>query len=352
MYTLLTNDHSHVAIFNGLYDPLATVPIMIWLTDRVLRVGRILCFNPKFWTTRAVATYDSDANLVRLEISLAKSFYQFPPGTYCYLMVLHDKTFWQSHPFTIASVRSSVAAKESTEDSDELGPLLQLRSSYEHVDAPVDDEAAENKADVATILVRPYDQFTGRLRDLASEKSGASRSLRVVVEGPYGHTRRLGRFDKVVFITGGSGIAVPLSYLDMLLRRGNGSVVSSVEVHWAVREAPFATKTVSEDMGAWLRDERFSVFTYVSASSRCGGDAALAALEATGINFEMRRGRLECIDRISKAAQAMHHDGAGSLAVVCCGPAGMADDCRQAVARVLSAARGARIEYFEESYNW
>ena len=129
-----------------------------------------------------------------------------------------------------------MSAKETTEDSDELGPLLQLRSSYEMPDATVGEEVTERKPDVATILVRPYDQFTGRLRDLATEMGGEPRSLRVIIEGPYGHTRRLERFDKVIFITGGSGIAVPLSYLDMLLKRGAGSAVSSVEVHWAVRQ--------------------------------------------------------------------------------------------------------------------
>jgi hypothetical protein len=351
MYIMLIYENRHVSIFNGTYDPLATVPVAIWLADRVIRVARIIMFNPKFWTTRATTTYDPDANLVRLEISLAKSYYKFSPGTYCYLLVLHDKTFWQSHPFTVASVRPAMSAKETTEDSDELGPLLQLRSSYEMADATVDEEVTERKPDVATILVRPYDQFTGRLRDLATEMGGEPRSLRVIIEGPYGHTRRLERFDKVVFITGGSGIAVPLSYLDMLLKRGAGSAVSSVEVHWAVREAAFAARTLRDDMGMWLRDERFSVVTYVSATSHGSSDELLSELEARDINFELRRERLACRERISKTVEGMALDGGGSLAVVCCGPAGMADDCRDAVARVVKPGR-ARIEYFEESYNW
>lgn len=64
--------------------------------------------------------------------------------------------------------------------------------------------------------------------------------------------RRLGRFDKVVFIIGGSGIVVFLFYFDMLFRRGNGLVVLLVEVYWVVWEVLFVIKIVSEDMGVWF----------------------------------------------------------------------------------------------------
>ena len=321
----------------------------------MLRTIRIGLFNPAFWSTKAAATYDRDANLVRLEISMAQSFYKFSPGTYCYLMVLHDRTWWQSHPFTIASVKSSkkrAAATETLgEESDEQGPLLQPRASFELADAAADGGALRDDQDKAIILVRPYDQFTGRLRDLASEKSGVPATLRVVVEGPYGQTRPLGRFDKVLFLTGGSGIAIPLSYLEMLFKKGSRSIVSSVGIHWAVREAAFAAKTVSEDMEEYLRDERFSVVTYTSAATYRADNDILAEMEAMSEKVEARRERLDCAERIAEAVQSMEVDGKRNLAVVCCGPAVMADDCRAAVAREVRAGRG-RIEYFEESYNW
>lgn len=39
---------------------------------------------------------------------------------------------------------------------------------------------------------------------------------------------------------------------------------------------------------------------YVSVLLWCGGDVVFVVFEVIGINFEMRRGRFECIDRIFK----------------------------------------------------
>lgn len=323
----------HVAIFNGLYDPLVWIPVLIWVAERFFRLGRILLFNPWFWNTRAEASFDADSNIVRLKVPLSSSAISFPPGTYCYLMLLKDKTFWQSHPFTIASVHSP-SGKQISDDVNELGPLL--RSSYDTDHSTV--SSTEGKGKTATFLIRPYDQFTGRLRDLAMEKSA---SLPVILEGPYGQTRPLHLFGRVLFITGGSGIAIPLSYLRALA--GVDSRVTQVEIHWAVREPAFAASIINGDCSDVLGDERFSMFTYMRR-----GDEARSTVREASSRVQVRGSRLDCEGEV---AAAIRECGFGSLAVVCCGPSSMADDCRAAVARHIEDARG-RVRYFEESYTW
>ncbi|EPE06998.1 ferric-chelate reductase [Ophiostoma piceae UAMH 11346] len=96
----------HVSIFRGQYDFFWLSASAIWILDRVLRAARVLAFNPLFWRTRAKVTYDPQANIVRIAVPYTSSFYQPQPGTYYYLHVLNDKRFWESHPFTVATVAS------------------------------------------------------------------------------------------------------------------------------------------------------------------------------------------------------------------------------------------------------
>lgn len=272
---------------------------------------------------------------MRLEIPLTNSLYTPPPGSYHYLMVM-DKTFWQSHPFTIGGVSPDGKALGEVGSSD---PLLQGGSEDDAADDTIPSEA--EKPRVATILVRPYDQFTARLRDLSSEKESSPSSIRVLVEGPYGHTQPLHEFERVVFITGGSGIAVALSYLSLLT--GKKSKVSNVEIHWGVREAAFAEQVVLRDCRRRvLDDDRFEMIVYMSLDGR-GPQTSLDARPGV----ELRTSRMDCGAQIERAVQDSE---GGRVAVVCCGPGEMATEAREAVSKALG--EGGRVEYFEESYKW
>ena len=103
---MLTNILRHVSIFKGQYDFFWLSASAIWILDRVLRAARVVAFNPFFWRTRAKVTYDAQANIIRIAVPYTSSFYQPQPGTYYYLHVLNDKRFWESHPFTVATVAS------------------------------------------------------------------------------------------------------------------------------------------------------------------------------------------------------------------------------------------------------
>jgi len=88
-------------------------------------------------------------------------------------------------------------------------------------------------------IIHPYDGFTGRLRESAIS---GSINHRVLVDGPYGETQPFHKYENVLFIVGGTGIVVPLSYLDMHLNKN--SRTTSVQIIWAVREHDFLTAVV------------------------------------------------------------------------------------------------------------
>ncbi|KJR84322.1 ferric-chelate reductase [Sporothrix schenckii 1099-18] len=336
---------AHVSIFRGEYDVYFWACLIVWVVDRAMRVLRIVAFNPLFWKTRAQATYDPQSNIVRVVVPYNASLYQPQPGTFYYLNVLNDKRFWESHPFTVATVASlekkrgpipNVDTDVDANASSSISPkkrrlppqLVELenqsnaQSDTDDVNLGVDTDAdtptsvehdtSENSrllsntnygstcchnpyqlssptfqstvssavsppahaASSMTFLIRPYDSFTGRLRDKAAAAANpaysstdcstgsvplrpAPANLRVLVDGPYGHAQRFDdEYDSVLFVVGGSGIVVALSHLtglghDYTLSKATaaGRRLKHIRIIWAVREAAFAAEVLQKDLG-------------------------------------------------------------------------------------------------------
>ncbi|KAJ1324890.1 ferric-chelate reductase [Microdochium nivale] len=335
----------HVTIFQGRYDPPIWVCCVIWATDRVLRITRTVSFNLRFWSPAvAEATYDPAANMVRLRVPASQACYRPKPGTFYYLHVLNaGGRFWESHPFTMAKLDVAPAGSHDDDDhnnnnndstdrlgtsvmSDEEDRLLPSRNSKSTLQRP-------RESATMTFLIRPYDGFTRRLRNAAAATSSplgpVPASLRVLVEGPYGHTQPFDKFDNLIFIVGGSGIVVPLAYLSSLLQsstttltttssaprrpstasssrsqqlhteqqqqrhrrastassssqrlsRHANSTTRAVRIIWAVREAALADSVLRDDFAAtgpdggrqlFLEDERLSVHVYVTKAQTHG----------------------------------------------------------------------------------
>ncbi|OBS22593.1 hypothetical protein FPOA_08929 [Fusarium poae] len=319
----------HVSIFRGAYDPLVWIPALIWMLDRIIRAARVIAFNPKFWETSALITYNEDAHMIRVVVPVSSSFYKIEPGTFYYLTVLDRWNFWESHPFTVASV----SEPESYSLSDRA-PLLG-HISYTPDEMGLEYEKSQREM---TFLIRPYDSFTSRLKQYTEKEQPKPAKVRVMIDGPYGKTLPLEQFDKILFIVGGSGIAVPLSYLDKLT-----SSAKMVEIHWAVRQSALAEDVLDHELSDVLDYIQVRVSIYVTGTSSARYDGATACHIA-----EWRDGRLNVEEIIDNALDS--GDG-GSLAVVTSGPAKMADESRSIVA-ARTVQSMPRIEYFEESFQW
>lgn len=144
----------------------------------------------------------------------------------------------------------------------------------------------------------------------------------------------------MLFIVGGAGIAVPLSYLDLLLNNED-SKTENLKIVWAVREEEFLNECLEVDFRGLVGDERLAVSAFVTAALEEGG------LGRKGV--KVQKGRPDVVREIEDAAEEAGFEA--GLAVVACGPGKMADDSRRTVVELLGRGYG-KVEYFEESFNW
>ncbi|KAF9765227.1 hypothetical protein IL306_002531 [Fusarium sp. DS 682] len=326
----------HVSIFSGAYDPLVWIPAFIWLLDRMARGLRILAFNPQFWKTNALITYNENVHMIRVVVPTSSSLYSIQPGTFYYLMVLNKWNFWESHPFTVASISGS--RQLATESLGEDAPLLGYGPSSGEL-----RPASEKFHQEMTFLIRPYDSFTSRLKEYAEEERPKPATVRMAIDGPYGKTLPLERFTKVLFIVGGSGIAVPLSYLEKLTTASTKP--RRIEIHWAVRQPTLAIDVLNHELNAALGHEQVEINIYLTGGEV---DSIRACDEAIYRLTEWRFKRLNAEEIVDRALET---GDKGSIAVVTSGPAKMADESRHVVAARTKPSLP-RIEYFEESFQW
>lgn len=307
----------------------------------MMRLLRIIIFNPGQWSTTALASYDNSSNIIRLTVPTGSALYKPQAGNYFFLSILDDYNSWESHPFTVALVSDQMLQK--VEDSDESLPLLS--SPVATPEAHSQYTTLEARKEHMTFLIRPYDGFTMRLRDMLVDEEVNPKPLRILVDGPYGHTQRLHEYHRVIFIAGGSGIVVALSYLTSLCRKME--TPTKIDLHWAVRESAFAkdilsSYMVSTEVKAAIDTGRLSLQLYMSSQLETFATGSLPS------RVQQHVGRPDISSVITAAARDTQD---GNMAVVACGPAKMADDSRLAVVNALKGENH-HIDYYEESFAW
>jgi hypothetical protein len=201
----------------------------------------------------------------------------------------------------------------------------------------------------------------------------------------------LQHFPSILFIAGGTGIAVALSYLSALFAQDSDidDAVTSIHIVWAIREHGILDHVLERDFPALavvLGDQsaatrarvRVRITVHVTQDAELKDDiAAHGGIEDLALplplqvsepevassnsvpdppkkhnsltNVKLKTGRPNVSAAVSEAA--LDAGRCGGLAVVACGPSTMADDARTACVRVLGEGyRG--VEYFEESFKW
>lgn len=202
-------------------------------------------------------------------------------------------------------------------------------------------------------LIRPYSSFTHRLQSSCLLHPS---SPRILVEGPYGSPPPLHAFTNIIFLVGGTGIAVPLSNFSSLL---SSKLTANITIVWAVRELAFLDSVIATDLhilGA-LKSEKTELRVYVTKDAdrvdiiegdEWEGVHQVRRLDETGKRVTVRSGRPDIRTEVEDAVEGVEK---GSLAVVACGPGEMADEARRAVVHILGRGEN-KVEYFEESFKW
>ncbi|KAH7333180.1 ferric-chelate reductase [Rhexocercosporidium sp. MPI-PUGE-AT-0058] len=360
----------HVEIFPG-YTTYIWPCIFIWIFDRALRLLRILFFNAQFWSTKALTTYDPKTNIIRTTVPHASSFIKPRPGTFYYIYTFNSWKFWENHPFTLAystpetspsehsslnstslSLGTITPPRRTTSPSNTNSQLDSITQSPESAALLSSSTFSEPSSPSLSFLIRPYKGFTSRLRNSASTLQSFT-THPILIEGPYGETQPLHKYETILFVVGGTGIAVPLSYLSTLL--GGEARTREVRIVWAVRERGFLVDVLRSDFRAACGGEdgdveggKMLVRAFVTRRENGRKDDEVEEDIGKRRGVEVLRGRPNVYEEVENVVQEA---GDGSLAVVACGPGMMADDTRKAVVEMLGRGYG-RVEYFEESFNW
>ncbi|KAE8374347.1 ferric reductase like transmembrane component-domain-containing protein [Aspergillus bertholletiae] len=347
----------HMSKFGTEYTPHLWPLVAIWSFDRLLRIIRLTlcnlrvhCSGKVVCANQSTVTYHPGSNVLRIEIrpsslpippKAGDVYYIYQPGAIC---------AWENHPFTMASFQTPAGAKANGSPPSPALPGLEAeKEAYDNTTAgplalPCNQNQSIPAAPTLTFWVRPYSGWTKRLKDRCLQASGISYPT-LLVEGPYGRRESLHSFTSVVMIMGGTGIGVATAYLQDLLSREavGGDLYRQIDLHWTVRELTLIGDLCRAELGEFLDHSRVRMHFYCSTGTR----HSLAGQEGS---LTVENGRAPIQSIIARAA-AQADEVLGEVAVLVCGPAGMADDSRAAV--VQQRRNGCRrIEYFEEAYGW
>ncbi|KXT15723.1 hypothetical protein AC579_120 [Pseudocercospora musae] len=232
----------------------------------------------------------------------------------------------------------------------------------------------------ATFLVKSRDGFTKALYETACANPGAQ--LRASIEGPYGHVPNVHEnFSKVVLIAGGSGVTFTMALaLEWIRKRKTPKDMRKLEFWWCVRDLGCMEWFGEEFNELRQETERVSVRVFCTGiistgeegsdesetssleKESIGGDEVdklgvghlnLSRVAVRGSGEEVRRdvgcGRPDVRGLVSGAIEGLSEDE--RVLVAACGPEGLLNDVRRAVA-VSRVAKAPSIEVFLEEFSF
>ncbi|KAJ7021881.1 ferric reductase NAD binding domain-containing protein [Mycena alexandri] len=289
---------------------------------------------------RATVTVLEDRTL-RVRIAVPKRFswstaapqpFQYSAGQHVFVRFLFGPLHWAtSHPFTIASTPALPTDPEGPEDNGKT-----------HIE----------------LALRARGGITKALERAAEAHSKGEMSLRVFIDGPYGHVglaSDLRRFDRVLFLAGGSGASFTIPLLiDLVRHQATRPAGAKTQFVVAVREGgAFAwleqeLEPLSVEEGSDVVRQTHVTRQQVEEIDPEKGDHACDS----GDLGSLQNGRPD----LRALIQAICVD-AGRVAVVGCGPDEFAHDVRNVVAAeqfAIAQGRSAVSEVFlhVENYSW
>ncbi|OOQ82797.1 putative plasma membrane ferric-chelate reductase (Fre2) [Penicillium brasilianum] len=361
----------HTVVFEGHeYWQYLWPSVIVWAIDRFLRLVRIVYCNVHvrlskgkvIHVTESRMTYDEAADVIRLEVKSGLPGLEVRPGDYYFLYQPFRFTGWENHPFTVGA---------SSYEVDPMGVQLDdsgnPRNSFDNSQLPLlpstltEGENLETRkgpyqrslASKMTFWIRPYDGWTQQLRQQCLRAPNQPVHTNILLEGPYGQGFPLWRYESVLMIVGGTGIAAAVPYLQDHRRRCANQWSSpseekprtkKIELVWTTRQSAFVRGLADRELNMMLNQEDFRASFYVTGSS----DRFHEDWNSTRYTVQLGRPNLQSLI-LSRASDA---SATGmKLAIVVCGPAEMADEARAAAH--LAMRRGYQpIQYVEESFTW
>jgi ferric-chelate reductase len=307
--------------------------------------------------------YDEATDVVRLEVTPGIPSLQPSPGQYYYLYQPFRFTGWESHPFTIGAWSYDIdqtslvpTPKRKSIKAHDVSHVPLLAGGASDQDYQGNSEGGSSGQEgllklKMTFWVRPYDGWTKQLRQQCLSSPDKSSEATILLEGPYGKTFPLWRYESVLIIVGGTGIASAVPYIQDHLRRSvedweespenEKTRVRDMELVWTTKQAAFIEDVCRRELKGALEREDFRASFYATRDST-------ASQLPTTLDIHSGRPHLQSLI-MSRACDAC--SAGNSLAILVCGPARMADEARAATH--LAMRQGHRsIKFVEESFTW
>ena len=371
----------HVSIMDGEYDIFLWFCVGVWVCTELRKYQYGPWLTPRWGFERlarlvrmAVLSYSAiltlrpntiasltshKRGLIRLNITVPFTFTP-RPGQHYYIYTPKQWTFWENHPFSLASWRPSPTSGEAGIEVKGRGTEL-------------------------SFLLAPQKGTTRRiLRQLESTSNG-EKEMRLMLEGPYGSTHNFTAFSHLLLVAGGSGITALLPYIYEAQTMPEKYAARRVSVIWAVKDLEYAADVLAQELRPVLGDSRFVIRIHrtledeeaatqsdihhsvrddrpavldVSATTSQDDVSAESkdakTLPGSAREYQIIIGRPVMEDVLR--SELGHLEGMHSMAVLSCGPAGMLDDMRQAVTRSYGDEPGqvqaGRLEYVEDHFSW
>lgn len=363
--------------------------------DRAVRVIRLTYCNLTLFrcgiSHNATATYNTQSGLIKLQVATTSRLLKVGAGQYFFLYQPFKWRGWESHPFTLAGWSTTGSADGP--DSPQPSQLPEKSQTSNTATLLADGDAVPSSSSAKTpklhegstrvgvgggsngkkltFYVRPRAGWTMRLRDECLRALSGSVATTLMLEGSYGQTSPVDTFENVVFIVGGSGITVAMSYLqehverarerriDRSDRTGEGSRTRQITLVWIARQPSMMREMIaSSEFGPFCRreDVRIRLFsTSQEGEELSDGKGRPDRQEKQGDRDEdfsplrIAYGRPNIAHEISSAVNDLLPQS--RVAIVVCGPATMADEARGAVRKTLKEGKCV-VEHFEEKFGY
>ncbi|EXJ71662.1 uncharacterized protein A1O5_05470 [Cladophialophora psammophila CBS 110553] len=402
----------HTAIFDGEYNVYLWPLVAIWSFDRAARLARWAYCNLHIrWShsvvgSKASATYDKDGDFIRLEIVPGSNTLKPGPGQYYFLYQPLKWKGWENHPFTLGAYETVGSGDQTTSAAKEGGvesrndPQTFVGKDIEVVAAgssspsssDITPDPSQHKLAIfqdavgrqrLTFLIRPFGSWTRRLRDQCLKSPTGVVTPRMFIEGPYGERSPLHAYENVVFIVGGTGISGAIPYLqDHIKRTSNDAKASrtdgkqttrtrNVTLVWAAKQAGMIRNVAAHELKPMLGREDIHVHLHATARegapqgssslgsqdegemvADAGKDDLKSSTPATSIvsnGVAITSGRPNILATVLNVVDDVHSTAGGGIAILTCGPGGMADEARVAMHTALKQGKRG-VEYIEESF--
>jgi len=273
--------------------------------------------------------------------------------------------FFEVHPFTIASVSENVGGE---------GIVLYIKKTGDWTKklyAAADFGAAPEFEEKTSIHTLGDDKPLGRRKVVKVEKGfGSGGTMKMIVEGPYGGPGHavISSFSSAFVVVGGSGITFGLACVEEMIRDTEAlqSRVRMIHLVWVVQD-PSSLIPLLRNLTAFLNRTTYTPTISLKISihyTRAASASFSKKLKDMDIHtlpkhMHVRPGRPQVSEYLSAFVDttdtiARGRSGLTGVAVLACGPAGLTDDVRAAVAGISAEAKNSvgGIEFIEEAFGW